>query len=102
MASRLTLHKELCTLLGSNNVYFQPPESIKLRFPCIIYTLDKGDARFADNRVYSYTHQYTITYIDSNPDHDMIDKMFTSFSMCVHDRRFISNNLYHDVFSLYY
>ena len=29
MAERLKLHQELCELIGSKNVYFDPPESIK-------------------------------------------------------------------------
>ena len=37
---RLILHDELITLLGSSNVYFQPPTSIKMNYPCIIYKLD--------------------------------------------------------------
>jgi hypothetical protein len=102
MASRLELHSRLCSILGTKNVYYQPPESVKIKYPCFIYNLDKGDLRFADDKTYSYTHQYTITYIDSNPDHDMIEKMFVEFNMCVHDRRYTSDNLYHDVFSLYF
>lgn len=38
MANRLNLHEEFATLLGSNNVYFQPPESVKLNYPCIKYS----------------------------------------------------------------
>lgn len=102
MASRLELHEALCSLLGSKNVYFQPPESVKIKYPCFIYNLDKGNARFADNKVYSYTNQYTITYVDSDPDNPMIKKMFAEFSMCTHDRRYTANNLYHDVFNLFY
>ena len=30
------LGKALIELLGSNNVYFQPPESIKIDYPCIV------------------------------------------------------------------
>ena len=38
MDRRLQLHEELCSVLGSRNVYFQPPETIKLTYPCIIYS----------------------------------------------------------------
>ena len=37
---RLELHEILCTILGSRNVYFQPPESIKMNYPAIVYGLD--------------------------------------------------------------
>ena len=40
MASRLELQDTLETILESRNVYFNPPESIKMNYPAIIYKLD--------------------------------------------------------------
>ena len=50
MASRHELHDELKELLGTNRCYFQPPESIKLEYPCIIYKRDPSDILRADNQ----------------------------------------------------
>ena len=44
MASRLNLHNSLIEALGTKSVYFQPPESVKLVYPCIIYEESKGRA----------------------------------------------------------
>lgn len=102
MASRLKLHNELKELLGSNYVYFQPPESVKLHFPCIVYARSSGDTDFADNISYRYTQQYEITVIDPNPDSEYIDKMIHAFSMITFNRHYTVDNLNHDVFKLFY
>ena len=37
MKTRYELHEFLCEILGSRNVYFQPPESVKMKYPAIVY-----------------------------------------------------------------
>ena len=38
MASRIKLQAKLEELLGSRNVYYQPPETLKIEYPAIIYS----------------------------------------------------------------
>lgn len=102
MADRLDLHEELQDLLGSTNVYYQPPESIKLAYDCIVYELSTGDTTFADNYPYRFTRQYTITHIYRNPDNDLIDEIAMHFPMSRFDRHFTNDNLNHDVYRIYY
>ena len=40
---RLELDADLRALLGSTNVYFQPPETKKLKYPCFIYERVLGE-----------------------------------------------------------
>ena len=49
MASRLDLQTFLEELLKSKNVYFQPPESVKMKYPAIVYALDDIENVHADN-----------------------------------------------------
>lgn len=102
MASRLNLHEELCKVLGSNNVYFQPPESIKLKYPCIVYSLSGIDRRTANNASYNMAHSYTVTLIDSNPDSSFIESILSHFQMCRFDRSYASDNLNHFIYTIYY
>lgn len=101
MSRRLELHKILVELLGSRNVYFQPPTNLQMSYPCIVYSRTAGIARFGDNDPYTKHYRYQVTYIDKNPDSDMIDKL-SSLRMCTYDRGFKSENLNHDIYSLYY
>jgi hypothetical protein len=73
MAPRLQLH-ELLQLI-TPHVYFQPPENVKLEYPCIIYKRDFADTKFADNEPYAFKKRYMVTVIDRDPDSDIPDKV---------------------------
>lgn len=102
MASRKELHEQLCTILGSRNVYFQPPESVKLQYPCIIYQNVGIDAKRADNKLYVYTNRYEITCIDRAAESNYPYDILKNFEMCRLDRKFTNDNLYHSVLTLFY
>lgn len=102
MASRLDLHEELCALLGTRNVYFQPPESVRLSYPCIVYSRTGADMEHADNKTYNMTYQYSVQIISRDPDNDLAKDLASHFQMCRYARRFVIDNLYHDNIILYY
>ena len=101
MASRLNLHEELCTILGSKNVYFQPPESVRMTYPAIVYSRSRIENTFANNTVYMQKNGYEVTLIDPNPDSPFVEAL-SKFPMCRFDRHFKSDNLNHYTFTLYY
>ncbi len=101
MASRLNLQLLLENLLGSRNVYFQPPESEKMEYPAIVYTLDVIDNLYADNGVYSSQKYYSVVVIDIDPDSEFIDKV-AALPTCRFEKHYTSDNLNHWVFSLYF
>lgn len=100
MANRLDLQAELKKLCP--NVYFQPPESQKMIYPCFRYVLNDIDVKRANDDLYLAKRKYTITYIDKNPDNEMIEKMIETFQYCSFDRFYSSDNLNHYVYSLFY
>lgn len=102
MASRLELHEELCTILGNRNVYFQPPESVKMKYPCIRYSLSNVNHQHANNSIYKNTKQYEIIVIDDDPDSRIWEEILAHFRMCSFDRSYTSDNLNHNALKLYY
>lgn len=102
MAERLTLHEELCTLLGSRNVYFNPPESVKMRFDAIRYDSGGWDLKRANNKVYSATTRYDGVVITKDPDTDLPMKLINHFEMISFGSPYIADNLNHYPFTLYY
>lgn len=106
MASRLSLHEDLKALLGSNNVYYQPPESLKIKYPCFIYRLSGATANPADNDIYLYTRQYQLTYITKDPDSELIDEIPKYFTKrlkgCRMSAHFTSDNLNHYNYTIHY
>ena len=101
MDQRLKLHELLCEILGSRNVYFQPPESLKMEYPAIRYSRGDIDNRYANNNPYIQSRQYEIIVIDRDPDSEIVSKI-SRLPKCSFNRHYISNNLNHDVFTLYY
>lgn len=99
MGSRLDLHKMLVAV--TPNVYFQPPASVKMNYPCIVYSRRSASARFANDSLYAYKKSYSVTVIDKNPDSDIPDKVI-KLPLCSFDRHFTADNLNHDIYNLYY
>lgn len=102
MGQRAKLQAELQEVLGSANVYFQPPESVKMKYPAIVYEKTTGDSRFADDHSYTFYQAYSVTSIDANPDSETPKKILEHFPMSRYDRSFTSGNLNHEVINLYY
>lgn len=101
MGSRLDLQNLLEFILGSRNVYYQPPESIKIKYPAIVYRRNDIDNNFADDIVYIQNHTYQIIVIDADPDSEIVDRV-SKLPMCRYDRHYTSDNLNHDIFILNY
>lgn len=102
MASRLELQNELEKILGSEEVHFQPPSSVSLRYPCIVYELDNTYTAPADNKKYIRFNRYTITHIYKSITNSLKDVILDSFQLISHDDERIIDGLYHDYFTLYY
>lgn len=101
MASRLQLQALLEELLGSRNVYFQPSASVFIQYPAIVYSLYDIQNTHANNGVYTQEFAYQLTVIDENPDSEIVKKV-SRLPKCSFDRHFTSDNLNHDVFTLYF
>lgn len=101
MADRIELQRILESILGSRQVYFQPPASVSMRYPAIVYSLSDIDVLHANDRKYQKNKRYMITLIDKNPDSVYVDPILdlplTSF-----DRSYAAENLNHFVFTIYF
>ena len=101
MDSRPNLQTKLEEILGSRNVYFQPPESIKLKYPAIIYSLSDIRNMHASNTIHKKDMVYMLTYIDEDPDSENVEKI-SNLPYCEFDRFYTSDNLNHYIFTIYY
>ena len=96
-----SMEEEVAHAEAHKRVYFQPPETVKMSYPCIVYTLDSINTRYANNLPYKHKKSYTVTIIDRDPDSIIPDKIgelpASSFS-----RRFTNDNLNHFVYRLWF
>lgn len=100
---RLELHSILKTIMGGtgSHVYFQPPPKMTIPYPAIIYERSRVRKLKANNRNYNKKVVYQVTVISKDPENIFCDKI-DDLPYSTYDRRFISDNLYHDVFTVYY
>lgn len=98
---RLELHSVLVKLVDPNKVYFQPPSSIKMTYPCIVYELNDIDVTYANSIKYKNKKRYMLTVIDQDPDSEIPNKLLT-LEYSSFDRHFITDNLNHYTFTLYF
>lgn len=99
--SRLDLQTLLEEILGSRNVYFQPPPNVKLKYPCIIYDFAKFQTTKADNKDYLRDKRYDLILVHTDPDNDIVEKL-EDLTYCDLDRVFKSDNLYHYAFTIFF
>lgn len=100
---RLFLHEKLVDVIGEDNrrnVYFQPPASIQLSYPCIIYSRRSGNTYHADDKPYVFVQIYDVTVIDRNPDSMLSRRLAESIPGARFDRHWTADNLHHDNFSV--
>lgn len=83
------------------HVYFQPPATVQMEYPAIVYERDTINTRFADNAPYWHAERYSLKVICKSPD-DILVKQIAGLPMCTHDRFFVVLNLNHDVFTMYF
>lgn len=101
MAPRLELHALLKSIIGSDKVYFQPPPTIQMQYPCIVYNRDRVDTEFANNNPYKLDTRYQVTVIDPNPDSEIPLKV-AMLPKCIFSRFYTADNLNHDVYTLFF
>lgn len=100
-ARREAFHEILVGILGSRNVYFQPPSNLAMQYPCIRYSRGRASSTFADNRAYRLTKQYEVILIQEDTDSSVWNKI-ADLPMTTHERWYPAENLNHDVFNTYF
>lgn len=101
MRPRLDLQAILEQIVGESKVYFQPPSSTRMIYPCIVYERVSASTKYADNNPYSFDLAYQLTLIDKNPDTILVNEI-ARLPKCRFDRHFVADNLNHEVFVIYF
>ena len=100
MASRDDFQTLLESILGSDEVYFQPPSNIEMSYPAITYTRRFNNS-FADNKVYSQAKRYNVIVMDRNADSPIVEAI-SKLPTCTFITHYASDNINHDVFEITY
>lgn len=83
------------------NVYFQPPASVGMDYPCIRYKRSNVKVEYADNSAYLGKTRYEVTVIDQDPDSGL-RFWVANLPLCSYERHYTADNLNHDVYNLFF
>ena len=104
MDARLKVDALLREVLKENtasiHLYFQPKAGFQLQYPCIVYSESRIRNEHANDGVYIQRPHYTETVMDNDPD-SKLKAAVSVLPKCAYDRCFVSENLYHTVFTTY-
>lgn len=101
MASRLDLQSKFEELLGSRNVYYDPPTNVKINYDAIRYSKKRPDVKHANDKRYKNMNCYEVIVIAKRPDHPVIEQLM-DLPYCSYDRHYTADNLHHDVLTIYH
>lgn len=87
--------KEICP-----NVYYQPPEGVKMHYPAIRYKRADIDHTSADNIPYLTNVAYELVVIDKDPDSTIVEKV-SKLPRTAFTGHYVADNLNHDRFVTY-
>lgn len=97
---RLQLHKILMEALGSDCVYFQPPASITMKYPCIVYNHTNISTLYSNNYIYKSYDEYEVTIISKDPLPEEIMEKIGSIRYSFFSRHYVSDNLHHYLYHI--
>ena len=101
MSDRLDLQAKFEKILGSRNVYFQPPASLLMQYPAIRYELKDFKTKSANNSAtYIVSPGYEGVLIMEEPDEEYLQKIF-QIPYCRFGRYYRADNLHHYTFTIY-
>ena len=101
MGTRLELQEILDGIEGVTIDFFQTSESIRMTYPCIVYSLEDVDTRYANNFPYGFDKCYTVIVIDRDPDSEIPDRI-GALPMSKFKTKYEKENLNHFVYRLYF
>ena len=99
ISTRIELQRYLESVLGSRNVYFEPPETLKMKYPCFVYNLSRMNPTKADNLPYRVTQEYDVQYITREPEVD-IPMRFAYSKRFTGGQHFVADGMHHFNYSI--
>lgn len=105
MKDRLELDDILAGIIGitesdgDRHTYYNPPPSVRMRYPAIKYSLSNAASKYANNGVYNVAPTYEVILIDEEVDTQYLIPML-HIPQCRFNRFYIAEGLNHWVFTI--
>ena len=102
---RISFRNELVKHLpkdAKKNIYFDPPETTKLSYPCIIYHEQPPSVKGANNSHYVTHTAYRVTVIDKDPERQIAKEIDQTFKHSRIITYFTTQGLRHSVIEIFW
>lgn len=105
MKDRLELDEILAGIIGitesdgDRHTYYNPPPSVRMRYPAIKYSLSNVVSKYANNGVYNIAPLYEVILIDEDVDSQYLRPLL-QIPQCKFNRFYRADNLNHWVFTI--
>lgn len=96
------LYDVLEEIMRPYKVYYQPPENLKISYPCIVFENSNALTQYADNKPYTATKRYSVTLMSKTADNDLYKDKLLMLPMCTFDREFKTDGVVNTVFNMYF
>lgn len=97
---RLQLQQEL--LQVAPEVWYQKPPANRMSYPCFVYKAIEPQVIRADDKAYVLMPGYEVLYISREENDEIWEIMLNRFQYCSPGRKYVSDNLFHYPFTVYY
>lgn len=101
MGNRISLQQKLESILGTRNVYYNPPENLAMKYPAIRYRLVGSSNAKANDSNYIKHRKYELTLIDYDADSQYVDSI-EELPYCELNNAYTADGLYHFKFTLFF
>lgn len=98
--NRIELHHQLEQSFGVK-AYYQPPESMKLTYPCVVYSFETFNTRNANNMPFVINERYKVSYLHKNVDDSRCKAVLRDFDKITHTQHYVTNGVYNDIYYIY-
>ena len=87
----------LLTEIVGENVYFNPPPNLTIKYPCVVYSINDILNKNASDKVYKQNIKYDCTLISKNVD-DPLLKELSKINTFKYSRHYVADGLHHYAF----
>ena len=98
--SRTELQSKLRTL--APKAWYIRPSTNRMSYPCFVYKATSPSVIRADNRGYAYTNGWEVLYISETENESITQTMLDNFEHCSPGAPYISDDLFHYPFQIYF
>lgn len=98
---RITLHNKLVSILKTftkddkARVWFKRPSNVTMSYPCVVYSRNSPNNKYADNLRYLMSLSYECIVMDKDSDSELVEKILEEIPSAQLTNEYTNDGIYH-------